>query len=174
MFYIGSFEVFKEFVSCMCPFWANKTRGLISLILVWFLILAVLFRGEIAMNYMCSLTLSLMSITIIWNFHRQSVKFITIHQNQTILFAVLPCLFFSQENTEIEEMFILFHASQIQHSFVVCSRSFLEGIEDYLHVNVWGAIVRFSCGSRSCLVFLPILQVISFSRRHYKNIFNME
>lgn len=101
MFYIGSFQVFKEFVSCMCPFWANRTRGLIYLAF-WFSLFCL---GEIAMNYMCSLTLSLMSITIVWNFHRQAVKFIAIHQNQTnySLFTVLPCLFFRKKTLKLKK-----------------------------------------------------------------------
>lgn len=181
MFYIGSFQVFKEFVSCMCLFWENRTRGLIYLAF-WFSLFCL---GEIAMNYMCSLTLSLMSITIVWNFHRQAVKFITIHQNQTIVCLLCFRVYFLQDNTETEEMFILFHASQIQDSFVVCSHSFLEGIEDYLSTFmsgmrlcdplVWFQVIpRAKSIARSCSSnpagHASKLIVMSFNRRHYKNI----
>ena len=139
MFYIGSSEVFKEFVSCVCPFWANKTRGLIY----WAFWFSLFCLGEIAMNYMCSLTLNLMSITIVWNFHRQAVKFITIHQNQTIV--CLLCFriyFFARKHWNWRNVHSVPCFTNSGFIFVVCSHSFLEGIEEHLST--------FISGIRSC------------------------
>ena len=182
MFYIGSFQVFKEFVSCMCPFWANRTRGLIDLPF-WFSLFCL---GEIAMNYMCSLTLSLMSITIVWNFHRQAVKFITIHQNQPIV--CLLCFrvyFFARKHWNWRNVHSVPCFTNSGFIFVVCSHSFLEGIDDHLSTFISGmrscdplvwfqvvprakSIVR-SCSSNPA-GHASKLVVISFNRRHYSNI----